>query len=237
MQRIEKIGTISLCITTYNRYESTIKSFEKVIDNPYISEIIISDDHSEDSSYYNLTHRFSRNKKVKLFRNEKNIGCYLNKRKSVELASCRWVIIFDSDNEMDENYIDALRKQLWLPNMILQPSYGKPVFDFREFEKEMISRFNVAEFMDRKMFSTMLNAHNFFINRGEYLRVFDDSIEPWTSDSEWFMLKWLEAGNLIYVTPGLEYIHNIHDHSHYKTHHKKTGTLHEEILFKLRNLT
>jgi hypothetical protein len=88
----------------------------------------------------------------------------------------------------------------------------------------------------------MLNAMNFFVNRDEYLRVFDTTKEePWTADSIYFNYLWLKAGNKIYVTPGMQYDHRVNDHagqepSHYSTHNRKTGNFYNEVVQKLKEL-
>ena len=35
---------LSFCVTTYNRFNLTIQSFEKILDDERVSEIVISDD-------------------------------------------------------------------------------------------------------------------------------------------------------------------------------------------------
>ena len=91
--------------------------------------------------------------------------------------------------------------------------------------------------MGQKSFDTMLNAMNFFVNRAEYLRIFDTTKEePWTADSIYFNYLWLKAGNKIYVTPGMQYDHLVHDGSHYKNNVHKTGNFYNEVVQKLKEL-
>ncbi len=71
---------------------------------------------------------------------------------------------------------------------------------------------------------------------GSLLRVWDGSVDPVTSDSLYQNYRWLEAGNSIYVVPGLEYEHRVHDGSHYKEHHRKTGNLYNELVQKLKEM-
>ena len=83
----------------------------------------------------------------------------------------------------------------------------------------------------------MLNAMNFFINRDEYLKVWDGSINPVTSDSIYFNYCWLNAGNKIYVTPNMQYEHTVHDGSHYQLNNKKTPQgFQQSVLDKLNAL-
>lgn len=228
---------ISLCITSYNRDQMTVDSFSRVLNDERISEIVIVDDHSDETIYNNLAWLVNGMDKVKLFRNPKNLGCYHNKRMAVECASNEWVILLDSDNQVDTSYLDAVNSVPWFKDIILQPEFARPHFDFRNFSGSRISTPFVKNYMNQKSFDTMLNAMNFFVNREEYLKVFDTAKEePWTADSIYFNYLWLKAGNKIYVTPGMQYEHLVHDGSHYKNNVHKTGNFYNEVVQLLKEL-
>jgi len=171
--------------------------------------------------------------KVKLYRNDTNLGCYHNKRRAVELAQNEWVILFDSDNVISKDYIDAIEKcyTKWPPrtDMLFQPEWARPHFDFRKFSGSVISKDNVKGYMRQQHFTTMLNAMNFFINRDEFLKIPHRDSETWTADSIYFNYLWLKAGNKIYVTPGMQYDHLVHNGSHYKANVHKTGNFYKEV--------
>ena len=78
------MNKISLAITTYNRVEMTIKSFERVLDDERIDDIIIVDDHSLPEMYQKLSAKIDElmNPKIHLVRNEVNLGMSLNKKSS-----------------------------------------------------------------------------------------------------------------------------------------------------------
>lgn len=229
---------ISLCITTYNRYELLFESFAQVIDDERISEIVIVDDCSNLDLWNKLCVKVgelnNQYPKIKLYRNEQNLGCYHNKRMAVSKASNEWVILFDSDNIIDKKYIDVLSDKEWHTDLVIQPVYAKPHFDFSKYSAYEITTQSAHKFSSDATFCTALNAMNYFVNRDEFLRVFEDRSEPWTADSILINYNWLNAGNSIYFCPGLEYEHRIHDGSHYKEHHRKTGNLYNEIVNKLK---
>lgn len=229
---------ISLCITSYNRDQMTVDSFAQVLNDDRISEIVIVDDHSEETIFANLQFMVNGMDKVKLFRNPKNLGCYHNKRMAVECASNEWVILFDSDNIIGVDYLDSIPYHLTHHRWIYQPEFAKPHFDFRAYSGRIISSLlHLDEYLPQQTFLTMLNAMNFFVNRAEYLRVFDTTKEePWTADSIYFNYLWLKAGNSIYVTPGMQYEHRVHDGSHYKNNVHKTGNFYNEVVQMLKEL-
>lgn len=230
---------ISLCITTYNRTDLLFESFAQVIDDDRISEIVIVDDHS-DIEVFNKVSEFCANiPKVKLYRNEKNLDCYRNKREAVSKACNEWVIIFDSDNIMTKEYVNSLieHNQYWAYDRVLNPSFSKPHFDFRQHQGLFVTKDNVNDTINSGSFQTMLNAMNYFVNRDEFLRVWDGSVDPVTSDSLYQNYNWLKAGNSIYVVPGLEYEHRVHNGSHYQNNVRRTPRgFHEEIVNKLKAL-
>lgn len=233
---------ISLCLTTWNRDSMTFDAFRQVLNDDRISEIVIVDDCSDERIYNNLAFMVNGIGKVHLYRNETNLGCYHNKRKSVELAQNEWVIVFDSDNILTKEYLDAIYfPKDWLPHMLYQPEWARPHFDFRKFSGTVINAFNVKNYMPQAHFTTMLNAMNFFINRDEFLKIPHRKEETWTADSIYFNYLWLKAGNKIYVTPGMQYDHRVNDHdgqeqSHYKTNVHKTGNFYNEVERMLKEL-
>lgn len=241
--------SITLAIPTFNRTDLLFECFKDLIDDDRVSEIVIVDDASEIEIYNQVAEYCSHIPKVKLYRNEKNLDCYRNKREAVSKASNEWVILLDSDNIIDTRYLDTLyfikeygtfeiqNGRKWIKGKIHQPQYARPSFDFRRWSGANFTKSNLKTALSDSSFTTMLNACNFFINRDEYLRVWDGSVDPVTSDSIYFNYKWLEAGNSIYVVPGLEYEHRVHNGSHYQNNVMRTPKgFHESIIQKLKEL-
>lgn len=231
---------ISLCITTYNRGDLLLQSFEHVAKDDRINEIVIVDDASTVYSDYVLSLQDRYKPKVKAFFNEKNLDCYRNKREAISKAQNEWVIILDSDNVITIDYINRI-EDLFIAglnrNTIYQPVFAKPHFNFTRYEFLHIDKTNVRNFMHESMFQVMLNAMNYFVNRDEYLKVWDGSIDPVTSDSIFQNYNWLKAGNSIYVVPGLEYGHAVHNGSHYQNNFRRTPrNFHQDIINKLSTM-
>lgn len=229
---------ISLCLTTYNRTDLLYESYRQLLTDDRVSEIVIVDDASTDEVYHTIAWQTKALPKVKLYRNDVNQDCYKNKKRAVELAMNEWVIIGDSDNIFTHQYVNALyAHDAWAKDRVYQPSYAKPHFNFTEYMGIEISKINVAKYMEDTTFQTMLNAMNYFVNKDEYLRVWDGSIDPVTSDSIFQNYNWLKEGNSIYVVPGLEYDHRVHNQSHYQLNVRRTERgLHERIVQQIKNL-
>lgn len=230
---------ISLCLTTYNRTTLLMESFAQVLDDKRISEIVIVDDCSTNENWNWVCNEvgklIEKYPHIKLHRNDTNLGCYHNKKRAVELASNEWVILFDSDNIITTDYIDSVDG--WNNKYILlQPVFARPHFDFRKYSDVLVNRTNVHEYVNDSTFTTALNAMNFYVNRDEYLNVWEERPEPWTADSLLQNYRWLNKSRSILFRRGMEYEHRVHDGSHYKEHHRKTGNLYNELVQKLKEM-
>jgi len=229
---------ISACFTNYNRTDLLFEAIEPFLTDDRISEIVISDDCSSPEIYQTIVWKYNGIDKVKIFRNEVNLDCYRNKRQAVKHASYEWVLLLDSDNIFSKQFIDAIFSQReWHKEWAYTPEFAKPHFDFRLLSGTGLSKNNIASYLPNGNCETMLNAMNYFVNRDEFLRVWGISgnEDPVTSDSLFQNYNWLKGGNTIYITPGLQYEHRVHNGSHYQQNVRRTPNgFHEDILNKLK---
>lgn len=209
---------LSLAITNYNRTDMLLESFERVLKDDRIAEIVISDDCSSDDVYRKLWTVFEEEKysKVKLFRNGINIGMSLNKRKVVSLCSYPHAILFDSDNILSPSYIDALERDTkgdlnWAT--FYMPDWAMDTFDYRAFAGIAIDKNNVKEYLDKPMYEQNLNTCNMVVPVDYYLSVYENNPEIKETDSLYMNYLWLKWGGDLYVVPGMRYIHKIHSGS------------------------
>jgi len=228
---------ISICITTYNRGDMTVNSFQRVLNDPRISEIVIIDDCSNSDEWNKLCNNIGalNNFKIKLHRNEQNLGCFRNKREAISKAENEFVVILDSDNSMDVDYIDHVYAYgFWGKNVVYAPDFAKPKFDYTAFASKAITKKNVRHFVNQTNFDALINTMNYFVNRDEYIRVWNDNEEPHAIDSFYQNVQWLEAGNIILVVKGLQYEHSVHRGSLYMEIGHKTGQLFKILKNKLK---
>ena len=236
------MNNISICLTNYNRTDLLFESIAQVINDERIDEIVISDDHSTDNIFDQVCEKYKDVEKVQIFRNSENIDCYRNKRQAVKRATNDYVILLDSDNVITPSYIDHIYagqdgERTWHPTVLLAPSFAKPHFNFTELAGKLITKENVGSLLNVGNCSTMLNAMNYFVNREEFLRVWDGGVDPVTSDSLYQNYNWLKGGNSIYVVPGLSYEHRVHSGSHYQNNVRRTPQgFHDSIIEKIKNL-
>ena len=231
---------ISVCFTNYNRTGLLFEAVAPFLSDDRISEIIISDDCSTEEVYQTILWQYNTIDKVKVFRNETNLDCYRNKRQAVKLASNEWVMLLDSDNIFSREFTDVLfSQQPWNNSWAYAPEWARPHFDFTRITGTALSKNNISSYLDKGSCSTMLNAMNYLVNREEYLRVFglSGNVDPVTSDSLFQNYNWLKGGNTVYVTPGLQYDHRVHDGSHYQKNVRRTPEgFHDSIIEKLKTM-
>ena len=231
---------ISIAIANYNRSDMTIEAFAKVLDNPFVSEVVIVDDCSDTEVYDDLSRKVEGFDKVFLYRNDDNLGPFWNKYEAVSLCYNEWVILLDCDNIIDNDYIDFAENiekrndTIYCPAVvrILRPEGGQ--WDFTQFSDD-IDRDTAKHLVARRPFRILMNTGNYLVNRDEYLYTFDFiTISPELSelDTFYFNYLWIEAGNRLKVTSGLTYIHRIHDGSYYL----KNAELFLSIQDRLTNL-
>lgn len=205
-------GMISLCITTYNRYELLMESFAQVLDDARISEIVIVDDCSDNDIYQKIVDATKDMYKVQLYSNPKNLGMSLNKKRAIEMACNEWVIIFDSDNVIGPSYLDAIPPHRFA-HEIYCPSFSKPQFNYGRYAGQYIDANTAGLLMLHPMGECIFNTCNYLVNRDEYLKVYQHNPEMKGTDTIWFNYLWLKAGNSFYVVPGMEYYHRVHEGS------------------------
>lgn len=227
---------LSLCITTFNRYEMTVESFAKVLDDDRIDDIVISDDASTDDTCQQLVEKFNcnpiNNRKVRVFRQRENIGMSRNKRYAIEQAKNPWCIIFDSDNIIGPDYLDAFYqfaieggainefgKITNIEKFIFCPDFAKPNFDYREFKcgnggigiRSGIYGARESAFeIKNDSFNCLLNTCNYIVNRDFYLKTYQYNPKHIASDTVWHNYIHLKAGGLLVVVPGMQYDHRTH---------------------------
>jgi glycosyltransferase involved in cell wall biosynthesis len=192
-----------------------IEAFAQVINDNRISEIVISDDCSEDGSYQRLVNYFFGNDKVKIFRNLENTGMSLNKKLAIQRASNNICILFDSDNIIAPDYLEALftNGQLMTDKIINVPEWATPDFNFTKYSGQFIRAKEAKEFMGDGMFRCMLNCCNYVVNRKTYLEVYEYDAKIKQADTIAFNHDWLAKGHSFYVVPGMRYFHRVHKNS------------------------
>lgn len=90
---------VSVLMTTYNREKYLAIAIESVLASTYTDfELIIVDDQSKDRSYEIAQEYAEKDSRVRVFRNEKNLGDYPNRNKAASLARGKYIKYVDADD-------------------------------------------------------------------------------------------------------------------------------------------
>lgn len=225
---------LSLCITTFNRPELTIQSFENVLYDDRIDDIVIMDDASDIKAldYLRAYVRVDETRKVRLIERNRNVGMSQNKRDAIARAKNEWCIIFDSDNIINTSYIDAfynfcidgealeLFNQIAdIEKFIFSPDSALPNFIYTEFKcgnngigirTGIYGAKECAHEIDNDNFNCLMNTCNYIVNRDFYLKTYVHNKEHKASDTIWHNYNHLKAGGKIVIVPGMQYFHRVH---------------------------
>lgn len=98
---VERLGTptVSILMTCYNRAKYIGVAIESVIASSFKDwELIIVDDRSTDNTYTIATEYASKDNRIAVYRNEKNLGDYHNRNKAASYARGKYLKYLDSDD-------------------------------------------------------------------------------------------------------------------------------------------
>ncbi len=203
----------NVAIPTFERSDWVLETFAQV--RARLDYITIADDGSSDFGLNRLRRLVRPLADVGLSEYTVNVGCYQNKRRAVEDSPHGWLILFDSDNALLPESIDALEKLELNPRTLYVPTFASPHFDYRAYEGLEVDRTTIQPWVHKPRFLTALNTGNFLVERAWYLDAFDTSFDPKGADSLYFCYCWLKRGGSIKFVPGFTYYHRVHNGSNY----------------------
>ncbi|MFZ9376982.1 MAG: glycosyltransferase, partial [Candidatus Fonsibacter ubiquis] len=105
---------ISLGIPFYNSSKYFLDCIKYSIDDDFIGEIIVNDDNSTSEEWENLNGIISNldSSKIKVYKNEKNLGGFKNKFMTISKCSLEWVYLIDSDNSVCEDTLTTIEEKI-----------------------------------------------------------------------------------------------------------------------------
>lgn len=115
---------ISIAMTTYNGEKFLKEQIDSILAQTYTDfELVIVDDCSTDSTWEILC-TYKQNQKVRIFKNEKNLGFKSNFEKAISLCTGDFIALSDQDDVWLENHLQVLldtidQKDLACANAIL----------------------------------------------------------------------------------------------------------------------
>lgn len=150
---------VSVLIPTYNKAEYIGEAIESVLKQTYKDfELIVIDDCSSDNTS-DIVNQFISDKRIKFYRNERNLGIGGNWNKTLEYASGKYIKFLMADDKFEptmlQKYVEIMEKY---PEISLVSSY-RGVFG----EKNDIIKQPLNGYIDRKKAVEMVLKHGNWI--------------------------------------------------------------------------
>jgi glycosyltransferase involved in cell wall biosynthesis len=243
---------ISVAITHYNNTKYIKEAIQPLLNDNRISEIVICDDKSHDiSKLEEMVNKYN-NKKIKLYKNSSNLGCYHNKINAVSKCTNDWTILLDSDNIYPTRCIDVLYNiKIWEQDTIYVPSWAvtfpnrvSDMMDYRKYNNTYITKnIYINDFNDSK-FQCLMNTCNYFLPVQNFLNIMNKSKSTYQRekidalDSAVLFTDWLCNKQNIYVVENLHYDHRMHRDSNYRksNSHCHSEAVKSELLYRIARL-
>ena len=205
---------ISVCIPSYNRPDMIMETIIPLINDNRIDEILLCDDCSNELDFKKLLQNVGNIKKVRVVKNVVNFHVQQNKRNAISFSKNEWCVVIDNDNVIDKNIIDKIYEQEWNSKTIYQFDFAVPYYNFGYYSGMTFTINNIQKYCEGG-FVTLLNDNNFFVNRDEYLRVYQYNQNVRGADGIFFIYNWIKAGNSLYIIPNTKYFHRVHEGSEF----------------------
>jgi glycosyltransferase involved in cell wall biosynthesis len=224
--------TISLAIPFYNTSEYFLDCIKYAVEDEFVSEIVVNDDFSSQQEYENIVSLSNEISKIKVFRNQRNLGAFRNKYLTVKNCTNEWVYLLDSDNHPFEETYQIIRN---IPDDHSNICYSPRQLFCKNDDKidyEHISDYTFkydiigieeskdAIFKKTKWFDWFLNSGNYVVNRQMYL---DSLAHPYENDSTPLLHAdtaaayyfWLKNGGEFVVVNDLRHNHRLRPQSNW----------------------
>lgn len=107
---MEKEPLVSIITPLYNSEKFIVETIKSVLAQTYTNwEMIIVNDCSKDRGAYIVEKYSKKDKRIKLFNNEKNMGVSFTRNRAIDLSQGKYIAFLDSD---DLWYKEKLKKQI-----------------------------------------------------------------------------------------------------------------------------
>ena len=131
--------TLSVVVPAYNEeknLEDAVKSVLSAVKDFKDYEILIFNDHSSDSTGKIADELASKNKKIRVIHNERNMGLGYNYSKGIELARMNYFTFFPGDNENSDTSFAKMLKDIGKADILIPYTTNQNV---RQWYRRIIS--------------------------------------------------------------------------------------------------
>lgn len=227
--------TISVVIPHFNRSALIYSPLRNIIHDKRIGEIVIYDDGSDSLEFEAMKNKSVKlSDKIKVIRNEENLGAFRAKLEGIKLAKSEWVILLDSDNFLFQNYLNTIfQVKKWNNNNIYCADFAYPNYDFTRWGGQTFDMNEIRQMLREKQYKLLMlmNDGNYFVNRERYINTAEPfkEIDVLAVDVLAFNYLWLSRGGKLQVLKRVKYYHRVHEGSYFLKTEKESTILAESI--------
>ena len=131
---------VSICLASYNQEKYIVECLDSILKQSYSNiEILISDDYSNDGTFEKIKKFYLKNKdhfKIKIFRQNKNIGISKNFNFLYKYASGDYIVFFGGDDMMKK---EKIKKQVRTLNLNPNSSFCYSNCDWIFQDKKLLN--------------------------------------------------------------------------------------------------
>ena len=220
--------SLTVAIPTMERWSFLKTQVPIFLEDPNVSYLVISDENGHDVRVF-CELDLDRDRKLRLYENEKVLGVYGNKRECFLKAPSDWVAVLDSDNKFEPTFFTEFlkakerdgplaEKTIYCAGNIenLNLDSGLTNYKTKHFSGMKISRENWNDVLKMPNWNFLLNDGNCIWPRNvikHFPEIPEDQIVG--TDSIFFMRQAIQAGYTLSVEPMMHYVHVVHEGSHW----------------------
>ncbi|MFM7168511.1 MAG: glycosyltransferase family 2 protein [Planctomycetaceae bacterium] len=119
---------VSVLVTVYNRERYLAECLDSILCSTFQRfEVVVVDDGSRDASREIAADYAARDRRIRVFHNETNLGDYPNRNRAAGLARGRWLKYVDSDDRIEPHGLETMLQAVAaFPDAALALSYPRP---------------------------------------------------------------------------------------------------------------
>jgi hypothetical protein len=212
---------LTIAIPTMRRWSFLKDSIPAYLARPEVAEVIVCDETGEDYDLLAATFGHLQSAtKLRLYKNERRLGIYENKKKCLSLATSTWVALLDSDNIFGDDWFEALHDLDFSDSKRIFASAdfksvnmktGVTTHECRKFSGLILDPKTWNQTLDQPKWNFLLNDGNWIVPRSVIACLPDVKSESLLAADAIFMARcFVKGGYSIYYVPGLEYTHLVH---------------------------
>lgn len=101
---------VSIVVTAYNLEKYIAQCLDSILNQTYKNiEVIVVEDQSKDNTLNIIKEYANKDNRIKLIQNEVNVGAGMGRRIGIKEAKGEYILCFDGDDWMSDNYIELMR--------------------------------------------------------------------------------------------------------------------------------